>query len=316
MPAGAGEGGRPLVVVPEFLPESHLELLRRQVDVIYDPDLYADGSRLLEALKGASAILIRNRTRVDEALLGACPTLRVVGRLGVGLDNIDIEAAQRAEVDIYPAHGGNAVSVAEYVVGAMLILKRGVFSMTPSMLEGNWPRQGHAFGHELNGKTLGLVGFGTIAREVATRARAFNMRVLASDPYLPADHDVWSTTGVEKVELAELLSNAHVLSIHVPGEDKTHHLIDAPSLARMRPDAVLINTSRGGIVDEEALASALSKEQIAGRLRLRAARTGSSGEIRGLGQPDPHSSHRRQRDRGGRPCRRNDGGDRARCLGL
>jgi (S)-sulfolactate dehydrogenase len=250
------------VVVSEFLPEPHLERLRQSFEVVYDPDLYADRSRLLAEIGEAAAVLIRNRTRIDQELLDAAPGLRVVGRLGVGLDNIDLDGCVGAGVTVIPAVGANAVSVAEYVIGAMLVLVRGVYDMTPSMVAGEWPRQGHAFGHELSGKTLGLVGLGSIARQVAMRAVVFEMRIVAFDPFLPDGDTAWGTVG--KVNLETLLSTSDVVSLHVPLGEGTRNLIDAAALALMRPTAVLVNTSRGGIVDETALAAALRHGSIAG----------------------------------------------------
>jgi (S)-sulfolactate dehydrogenase len=250
------------VVVSEFLPEPHLERLRQSFEVVYDPDLYADRSRLLAEIGEAAAVLIRNRTRIDQELLDAAPGLRVVGRLGVGLDNIDLDGCVGAGVTVIPAVGANAVSVAEYVIGAMLVLVRGVYDMTPSMVAGEWPRQGHAFGHELSGKTLGLVGLGSIARQVAMRAVVFGMRIVAFDPFLPDGDTAWGTVG--KVNLETLLSTSNVVSLHIPLGEGTRNLIDAAALALMRPTAVLVNTSRGGIVDETALAAALRHGSIAG----------------------------------------------------
>ena len=250
------------VVVSEFLPDPHLDHLRQSFDVVYDPDLYADRDRLLAELAGTVAILIRNRTLIDPGLLVAAPDLRVVGRLGVGLDNIDTEACLRAGVTVIPAVGANAVSVAEYVIGAMLVLVRRVYEMTPSMVAGEWPRQGHAFGHELLGKRLGLIGLGSIARQVAVRAAAFGMGIIAYDPLLPEDDRAWDT--VDKVDLETLLTTSDVVSLHVPLGEQTRHLIDAGALALMKPTTVLINTSRGGIVDETALAAVLRDGALAG----------------------------------------------------
>ncbi|HEX6146401.1 MAG TPA: hydroxyacid dehydrogenase [Acidimicrobiia bacterium] len=250
------------VVVSEFLPEPHLERLRRRFVVVYDPDLYADRDRLLSEMGNAAAIFIRNRTRIDNELLASAPELRVVGRLGVGLDNIDLGGCAAAGVTVIPAVGANAVSVAEYVLGAILVLLRGVYDMTPSMVAGEWPRQGHAFGHELLGKTLGLIGLGSIARQVAVRAAAFGMGIVAFDPFLPDDDAAWGTVG--KVGLETLLATSDVVSLHVPLGEGTRNLIDAAALTLMKPTAVLVNTSRGGIVDETALAAALREGSIAG----------------------------------------------------
>ncbi|HEU4894805.1 MAG TPA: hydroxyacid dehydrogenase [Acidimicrobiia bacterium] len=257
----AGEGSPPpLVLIPEYLPDPNLEQLADRVDVVYDPDLHANRDGLLSAIGPASAVLIRNRTVVDEALIRSAPALKVVGRLGVGLDNVDVAALERSEVELIVAKGGNAVSVAEYVIAAMLVCQRGVFGMTRSMLAGEWPRQGHAFGREMKDKTLGLVGFGSIAREVAKRAAGLEMRILAHDPYLNDDDAAWGE--VEPVGFEDLLTRSDVVSIHVPLDEQTRGLIDAGALAAMREGATLINTSRGGIVDEAALAAALRSGEI------------------------------------------------------
>lgn len=250
------------VLVSEYLPDAYVEMLRARHEAIYDPDLCTDRSRLLDQMGGVEAIFIRNRTRIDGELIAAGADLRVVGRLGVGLDNIDLSACERAGVRVFSAVGANAVSVAEYVIGAMLVLVRGVFGMSPSMVAGEWPRQGHAFGFELMGKAIGLVGFGSIAREVATRAAALGMDVLAHDPFLPDDDPAWAI--VRSVDMDTLLASADVISLHVPLTDETRNLIDARVLGRMRPTAVLINTARGGIVDESALAEALREGRLGG----------------------------------------------------
>jgi (S)-sulfolactate dehydrogenase len=250
------------LVVSEFLQDEYLDLLRAGFEVEYDPDLYADRPRLLDQIADAEAVFIRNRTRIDAEFVAAAGQMRVVGRLGVGLDNIDLDACATAGLEVIPAVGANAVSVAEYVMGAMLVLLRGVYGMTGSMVAGEWPRQGHAFGREAMGKILGLVGLGSIARHVATRARGFEMRIVAYDPYLPETDPGWASA--EPMELGELLGVADVVSIHTPLNDQTRNLIDRATLGLMKPTAILINTSRGGIVDEVALADALRRGVIGG----------------------------------------------------
>jgi (S)-sulfolactate dehydrogenase len=249
-------------VVPEYLPAEQLARLSGAFEVVYDPDLHADRAALLAELAGAEAVLIRNRTRIDSELLASAARLRIVGRLGVGLDNIDLTACSKAGVAVIPAIGVNAVSVAEYVMGAMLVLVRGVFSMTAAMVAGEWPRQGHAFGRELRGKTLGLVGFGAIARHVAERAAAFEMRVMAFDPGVPAGDPAWRSA--ERVDLDQLVADADVISLHTPLTDETRNLIGPSMIEKMRPGTVLINTARGGIVDEDALARALRDRRLGG----------------------------------------------------
>jgi (S)-sulfolactate dehydrogenase len=250
------------LVVSEFLQDEYLDLLRARFEVVYDPDLYVDRPRLLDQIADAEAVFIRNRTRIDADFVTAAGEMRVVGRLGVGLDNIDLDACAAAGLEVIPAVGANAVSVAEYVIGAMLVLLRGVYGMTGSMVAGEWPRQGHAFGREAMGKILGLVGLGSIARHVATRASGFEMRIVAYDPFLPETDPGWASA--EPMALGELLGLADVVSIHTPLNDQTRNLIDRAALRLMKPTAILINTSRGGIVDEVALADALRGGVIGG----------------------------------------------------
>ena len=250
------------VVVPEYLLDGHVARLAERYDVVYDADLYADRETLHAACATASAIVVRNRTQIDTALIAAAPTMKVVGRLGVGLDNIDMEACAAAGVQVFPAVGGNSISVAEYVIGAMLVLGRGVYGMTEAMVAGNWPRQGHAFGREFFGSTLGLVGFGAIGQHVAHRATAFGMRVVAHDPYLDPEDAAWAVA--ERMDFDELIATADVVSVHVPLVPATRHLIDAAAIGRMRPGAIVINTARGGVVDEDAVVAALRDGSLGG----------------------------------------------------
>ncbi|HEU4918065.1 MAG TPA: hydroxyacid dehydrogenase [Acidimicrobiia bacterium] len=250
------------ILVSEYLPEEHLDRLRARHEVVYDPDLCTDRPRLLAEVADVDAIFTRNRTRIDKELIGVATHLRVVGRLGVGLDNIDLAGCEAAGIRVIPAHGANAVSVAEYVIGAMFVLVRGVYGMTPSMLAGEWPRQGHAFGRELMGQTLGLIGFGSIARHVASRATGLGMVIIAHDPFLPEDDPAWAP--VRRVEFDDLLAISDVVSLHVPLDSGTIDLIGEKALAGMKPTAILINTSRGGTVDEPALAAALRRGALGG----------------------------------------------------
>ncbi|RME64237.1 MAG: 3-phosphoglycerate dehydrogenase, partial [Alphaproteobacteria bacterium] len=206
-------------------------------------------------------LLVRNRTQVRGALLDAAPRLKVVGRLGVGLDNIDMDACKARGIRVCPATGANDVSVAEYVVTAALVLLRGAWGASASVAAGAWPRMA-LVGREIAGKCLGLVGYGAIARETAQRAAALGMTVVASDPYLAADDARWG--GTRRLALADLLKDADVVSLHVPLTGETRHLIDATAIAGMKKGAILINAARGGVVDEEALASALKTGQLGG----------------------------------------------------
>jgi (S)-sulfolactate dehydrogenase len=243
------------IVVTEFLEEAALAPLAADYTVLYDKTLHARPEAIAEAAAGARALIVRNQTRVRGALLAACTRLEAVGRLGVGLDNIDLEACRARGIAVLPASGANDVAVAEYVIAGLLMLLRGAFFASDAVRGGSWPRTA-LIGREASGKVLGLVGYGGIAREVAARAAALGMRIRAADPYATVQPPAEAAT------LERLLEEADVLSLHVPLTDRTRGLIGAAEIARMKPDAILVNTSRGEVVDEAAIAAAL----VAGRL--------------------------------------------------
>jgi (S)-sulfolactate dehydrogenase len=249
------------IVISEFMDAAAVERLKQSHAVVYDPGLVDRPQELGELLGDARALIVRNRTQVRPALLDQAPRLTCVGRLGVGLDNIDVEACKGRGIAVYPANGANDLSVAEYVVTAALVLLRGAWLSTGDMIAGKWPRQ-KLMGAELSGKTLGLVGYGAIARQVAERAAALGVVCVGHDPFLPPDAPAWGTT--QPLALDELLARADVVSLHVPLTPATHHLIDGRAIARMRKGGLLINAARGGVVDETALADALRSGHLAG----------------------------------------------------
>lgn len=249
------------IVVTEFMDEAAVRRLGRSFETLYDPALVDRPGDLLKAVVRARALIVRNRTQVDAALVAAAPRLRCVGRLGVGLDNIDLAACAARAVIVYPATGANDLAVAEYVIAAAMILLRGAYHATAEVAGGRWPRQA-LIGREMSGKTMGLVGLGSVAREVARRAGALGMKVAACDPYLPDGHGAWK--GARRLAFEALLAQADVVSLHVPLTSATRHMIDRHALSRMKPDAVLINTARGGVLDAGALAAALRGGRLAG----------------------------------------------------
>lgn len=249
------------IVITEFMADEPVEALAGAHTVVYDPVLVDDRPRLLELVAGADGLIVRNRTQVDATLLDAAPQLQVVGRLGVGLDNIDLDACSARSVAVRPATGANADSVAEYVIAAAFSLVRGVFLSTGAVVAGEWPRVALT-GLEIQGRTMGLIGFGDIAQRVAVRARALGMSVVAHDPFLPKDDAAWLTTQSETFE--GVLATADVVSLHVPLTEDTRGLIGRSALDSMPDTAVLVNTSRGGVVDEEALIESLRSGTIRG----------------------------------------------------
>ncbi|MDQ6683719.1 MAG: hydroxyacid dehydrogenase [Pseudomonadota bacterium] len=252
------------IAISEFMDERAVDALRARFAVRYEPTLVDRRAELLAALGETEALIVRNRTQVDAALLAAAPRLRVVGRLGVGLDNIDSAACAARGIDVIPATGANAQAVAEYVICTAMLLLRGAYGASAEVGEGEWPRTRLSNGRECAGKVLGLIGFGGIGRLTARLAKALGMQLIAHDPALAADAACWSELGVEPLALEALLERADIISLHVPLDAATRHLLDASRLARMKPGAVLINTARGGIVDEAALATALRAGRIAG----------------------------------------------------
>ncbi len=252
------------IVIAEFMDERAVAQLRLQHQVLYDAKLVDDAPRLIAEARGASALVVRNRTQVRGELLAALVKCKVVGRLGVGLDNIDVAACEARNIAVVPATGANALAVAEYVVATAMLLLRGAYLGTADVATGKWPRNALSNGREISGKTLGLIGFGSIGQLTAKLAKGLGMTVIAFDAVMDADHPAFAEHGVRCAGLAEVVAGADVVSLHVPLVDSTRGLFDARRIARMKPGAVLINTARGGIVDEEALAAALKAGHLGG----------------------------------------------------
>jgi len=247
------------IVIPEFMDEPAVAALADGFDVLYDQALVDRRDELFAQLATAHALIVRNRTAVDAALVAAAPQLSVVGRLGVGLDNIDIAACAARGIGVIPATGANARAVAEYVLAAAMQLLRGAYASTDAVAAGEWPRGRLSHGRELAGTTLGVIG-----RLVAQLARALGMRVVGFDVQLPPSSPVWAEEQTTATTLAELLAAADVVSLHVPLTPATRHLLDAARIATMKRDAILVNTARGGVVDESATAAALREGRLGG----------------------------------------------------
>jgi (S)-sulfolactate dehydrogenase len=249
------------IVITEFLDEAALKAIPSTYSVLYDANLVDKPEDLLREAANCKALVVRNRTQVRGSLLAACTNLKVVGRLGVGLDNIDTEACKARGIGVFPASGANDLSVAEWVICTAMTLLRGAYHATPDVISGAWPRN-RLMGREMSGKVMGLVGYGSIAREVATRAGAMGMHCMAFDPYLPDDHPAWSMA--HRHGLEPLLREADVVSLHVPLNETTANMMDSIRLKRMKKDAILLNAARGGVVDEAALAAALKAGELGG----------------------------------------------------
>jgi D-3-phosphoglycerate dehydrogenase / 2-oxoglutarate reductase len=219
------------------------------------------GDELRDAIAGADAVLVRSATKITRDSLSRADRLKVIGRAGVGVDTIDVDAATERRIPVLTAPAGNTVSAAELTMALLLALARRVPAADRSMRAGEWDRKSFN-GVELYGKTLGLVGAGRIGGEVAVRARAFGMRVMVFDPFLNPDRA--TALGVETAALDEILERADVLSVHVPLTDETLGLIGEAQLAKLKPSAFVLNVARGGVVDEDALLKALQNKRLAG----------------------------------------------------
>lgn len=241
------------VLVCDGLAQPGLERLAQEADVTFDD---------LSTLGAVDAWILRGKTRIDApAFEASAPRLRVIGRAGVGVDNIDLEAARRRNVMVVTAPEATTNAVAEHTVALILALARRLPEADAAVRRGEWPKAEVA-GVELRGKVLGLIGFGRIARAVAALTRGFGMRVLAHDP-LVAD-GVFQNEGVEPAPLGSVLEGADFVSLHVPLTSETRHLIDRRALGRMKSEAYLVSTARGGLIDEGALLEALDAGTLAG----------------------------------------------------
>ena len=251
----------PDVIVSENIRGPAMESLATNLDVLIEADLWQAPDQLVQQLKSARAIIVRNQTQVTAEIIKAAPMLEVIGRAGAGLDNIDVQAATDNGVVVTYAPNENSISVAELTIGLLLSLLRTIPAANQDTRNGGWNRQSYV-GGELYGKTLGIIGLGRIGRLTAARAKAFDMRLVAFDEYI--DPQIASDEGVELVSLDELLESSDAIVLHVPLTDETRGMMDQSKFQRMKPTAVLVNTSRGEVVNESDLASALEAKQLAG----------------------------------------------------
>ena len=252
------------ILITEFMDAPAVDALRAKFEVNYQSEYVHQRPQLIAAVADVPALIVRNLTQVDRDVLDAAPKLRVVGRLGVGLDNIDMALCRERDITVYPASGANALSVAEYVIGTAMMLLRGAYQSTRATAAGDWQKVKLSTGFETHGKTLGIAGFGEIGRLTARLACGLGMQVIAWDPFVAADDPVWQASGVARVSLDALCAQAHVVTLHVPLTDGTRNFFDAARIASMRKGAILINTARGGVADEEALAQALIDGHLGG----------------------------------------------------
>ena len=250
-----------MILITEFMDEDAVDLLKRKYDVYYDSSLAEDSNSLVKQINKIKALIVRNKTLVTRELIENAPNLTCVGRLGVGLDNIDLNACEEQNITVYPALGANSHSVAEYVICASMLLLRKAYFKKNEMIAGNWPRQ-ESSGSEVYGKTLGLIGFGDIAQKTRDLALGLGMKTVAYDPYLDKDSNVWKET--KNLDLDNLLSISDIISLHIPLSKEIKNLIDEKKLRLIKNSSVIINAARGGVIDENQLAKLLKENKIGG----------------------------------------------------
>jgi D-3-phosphoglycerate dehydrogenase / 2-oxoglutarate reductase len=247
------------ILVAEPIAPEGIALLRAHHEVDERPGLTP--AELCASLADYDALVVRSQVQVDASMIAAGSRLQVIGRAGVGVDNVDLEAATRAGITVVNAPTGNTIAATEHTLALLYGVARKIAAADASVRRGEWQRTQFT-GLELRGRTLGLVGLGKIGQAIAARARAMEMAVLASDPYVTAEQAAHH--GADLVPLNELLARSDVVSVHVPLSRATRGMIGAKELDRMKPGAILLNVARGGVVDEAAVAAALTKGTLAG----------------------------------------------------
>ncbi len=297
------------VLVPDNVHPSALEILNAAegLEVIAPGQMKRD--ELLAALPEADALIIRSASKIDAEALGVATKLKLIARAGVGVDNVDLTVATEHGVIVMNTPDGNTISTAEMTIGLMLALARQIPQAHITMNDGKWDRK-KFMGVELRGKTLGIVGFGRIGRAVAKRALAFEMTVIAFDPYIPAD--VAADLGVELVDLDTLYSRADFITLHAVLTDETRDMINAATLAKMKDGVRIVDAARGALINEADLAAALQSGKVAGAaLDVYPAEPPPADDpLIAAAERRPHAAprrqHRRRPNHGRRRCRQAD----------
>jgi D-3-phosphoglycerate dehydrogenase len=249
------------ILVPDNLDKAGLDILKARPDVTVQAAAKMDRSEVMAAIPNADALIIRSATKVDKAMLQAATRLQLIGRAGVGVDNVDLDAATERGVLVMNAPDGNTVATAELAFALMLALVRQIPAAYASMQAGKWDRKTF-MGTQLHGKTLGIIGFGRVGRAVAKRALAFDMDVITYDPYISPEAPM--AMGVAAVSLDELFARSDFITLHAEVTDENTHMINAASIAKMKPGVRIINAARGQLIDEAALAQAIKDGKVAG----------------------------------------------------
>ena len=249
------------ILITEFMEDTSVEILKKIFDVTVDKSLSLNHNELKKIISNFDILIVRNKTQVNKEILKNASSLKFIGRLGVGLDNIDTEYCRNNNIHVQPATGMNADSVAEYVINSSLSLLKNVPLMHQETSLGNWPRTSIS-SRELNGKIFGLMGFGLIAKKVSTLAKIFNARIIAYDPFI--DPSIANEFNIKLVEINEIFEQANVISIHLPLTSKTQNLLNYDAFIKMQKQPIIINSSRGSIINEHDLLKAYDEKLISG----------------------------------------------------
>ena len=249
------------ILITEFIDSHSLQNINKEFDVIYKKDAWQNKDFLEKEIQKFDGVIVRNKTSLDKNILVNASNLKFIGRLGVGLDNIDTEYCKKNNIIVQPATGMNSDSVAEYVVNSSLTLLKKSQIINEQTLQGKWPRTSIVT-KELKGKTLGLIGFGDISKKVLKLINVFDVACIAYDPFINSKQ--MEVDNIKKVSFDEILNLADIISIHVPLNNETKYLFDRQAFIKMKKQPIIINSSRGGIINEKDLIDAYRNKYISG----------------------------------------------------
>ena len=249
------------ILITEFIDSEALKILSKDFNVIYKKDIWENSDYLKKEINKFEGIIVRNKTNLNQSILEKAENLKYIGRLGVGLDNIDTEYCKKNNIFVQPATGMNADSVAEYVISSSLSLLKKTKLINAKTQSGQWPRTSIAT-NELKGKILGLIGFGDIAKKVLKLINAFEVTTISFDPFITSQE--MEEHNVKKVTFENILSLADIISIHVPLNNETKYLFDKKTFQKMNNKPIIINSSRGGIINETDILEAYKNNYISG----------------------------------------------------
>ena len=249
------------ILITEFINQSSLENLNKKFDVKYDEKLCENEKQLITMIKDYEGLIVRNKTQINSNILKNALKLKFIGRLGVGLDNIDTEYCKNKNIHVQPATGMNAVSVAEYVVSSSMSLIKKIPMFHNGTIKGEWPRT-TIKSLEIKQKNLGIIGFGIIGKKVAEYSSKNGLKILAYDPYVKEIND--KEINIKSSSLKEIYEKSDIISVHLPLTDETKNMVNKSSFSQMKNKPIIINTSRGGIINERDLIEAYHKNIISG----------------------------------------------------